>query len=233
MGDPICESWVQAVAADKSFAEVGGLWGTTNEQVTTAGLAGASSTTMIDIAPEDGDDNLWQLFRDRARSMNVSGTAEIRGSIDDPATIERAGAFDVVCCNGVLYHCPEPLKTLRHLRTITMETLILGTVTIPETISNSAGSLKVEPGAALMSAALNASQLAVVGQWLRDLGDIHIQADGITHPSPWEVGNYDPWWWLFTRDCVAGLLRVAGFQVEAVASNWEGRASLFRATVTR
>ncbi|HKZ15282.1 MAG TPA: methyltransferase domain-containing protein [Solirubrobacterales bacterium] len=233
MGEPICDSWVQAVAAGQSFAEVGGLWGTKNEQVTTAALAGASSTTMIDVWPEDGDVDYWQLFRDRARSMGVDGTAEIHGSIDDPLTVEEAGSFDVVCCSGVLYHCPEPLQTLRHLRAITRKTLILGTVTIPEEIANSAGRLEVEPGAALPVFALNASQISVVGQWLRDLGDIHIQADGITHPSPWVIGNYDPWWWLFTRDAIAGLLRVAGFEVEAVAATWAGRSSLFRATPTR
>jgi SAM-dependent methyltransferase len=230
MGEPICESWVRSAVAGGSFAEVGGLWGTINEQVTTAASAGATSTTMIDIQPDEDEGNYWQLFRERAASMGVSGTAEIHGSIDDPATVERAGAFDVVCCSGVLYHCPEPLKTLRHLRTITRKTLILGTVTIPETIENSAGSVQVPPGAALPTVALNASQIAVVGQWLRDLGDIHVQADGITHPSPWRIDNYDPWWWLLTRDAVAGLLRVAGFQVEAVASTWAGRSSLYRAT---
>jgi SAM-dependent methyltransferase len=228
MGEPICDSWVQGAAAGNSFAEVGGLWGTINEQVTTAALAGATSTTMIDIQP-DGDDSYWQRFRDRAASLEVTGTTEIHGSIDDPATVEQAGAFDVVCCSGVLYHCPEPLKTLRHLRAITRGTLILGTVTIPESIVNSAGSLEVEPGAALPTVALNASQLAVLGQWLRDLGDINVQADGITHPSPWVIENYDPWWWLFTRDAVAGLLRVAGFDVEAIASTWAGRSSLYRA----
>src|SRR5262245_5921114 len=134
MGEPICESWVGEAVPGKTFAEVGGLWGTVNEQVTTAALAGASSTAMIDIAPAAGPDDLWQRFRERAAQMGVSGTDLFNGSIDDPATIERVGSFDVVCCNGVLYHCPSPLRTLLHLRAITRGTLILGTVTIPDTI---------------------------------------------------------------------------------------------------
>ncbi len=235
MGEPICERWIAEAVAGKTFAEVGGLWGTVNEQTTAAARNGASATTMIDIAPEDGGpDDLWRLFRERAASLGVTDTTCINGSIDDPETAERAGSFDVVCCNGVLYHCPEPLHTLRRLRAITRETLLLGTVSMPETVTTSAGSLSVEPGAALLVPALSESQRAVFAQWLRELGDIHIHAFGITHAteSGFAPGDYDPWWWLFTRDHVAALLRVAGFEVEAVASYWEGRATLYQARAT-
>jgi SAM-dependent methyltransferase len=186
---------------------------------------------MIDAAPNEGEGNLWQQFRERAASLGVEGTTCLQGSIDDPETVRRAGSFDVVCCNGVLYHCPEPLNTLRQLRAITRETLILGTVSTPETVSTSAGTVAQEPGAALFVPALSNSQRAVFAQWLRELGDVNIQADGVTHPeqTDWVLDDYDPWWWFFTRDHVAGLLRVAGFEVEAVASYWEGRATLFRA----
>jgi hypothetical protein len=232
MGEPICERWVTEAVPGRSFAEVGGLWGTVNEQVTAAALAGATETTMIDVAPQDGgEDDLWELFRRRSASLGVSGTTCLQASIDAPDTPGRAGAFDVVCCNGVLYHCPNPLHTLRQLRAITRETLILGTVSMPETISNSAGTVSVEPGAALFIPTVGESQRAVLAQWLRDLGDIHIQADGVTHPVPsgWAADDYDPWWWLFSRDHVAALLRIAGFEVEAVASYWEGRATLYLA----
>lgn len=235
MGEPICERWVAEAAPGKSFAEVGGLWGTVNEQVTVAGRAGASATTMIDLAPRDGGkEDLWELFRDRAKSLGVADTACLQASIDDPETPRRAGSFDVVCCNGVLYHCPDPLHTLRQLRAITRETLILGTVSMPETVSGAAGAVSVEPGSALFVPAISQSQRAVLAQWLRDLGDIHIQADGVTHPvqSGWAPDDYDPWWWFFTRDYVAALLRISGFEVEAVASYWEGRATLYLARTT-
>jgi hypothetical protein len=227
MGEPICEQLIREAAEGKTFAEVGGLWGTTNEQVTTAALAGARELTMIDVAPPET--GLWTAFEERCASMGVSGVAQINGSIDDPATAERAGSFEVVGCNGVLYHCPQPLHTLLALRSITEDTLILGTVTIPERVASAAGVLETAPGSALPVPALNTSQLAVVGQWLRELGDIHIQADGITNAVSWSLDDYSPWWWLFTRDHVAGLLRVAGFEVESVAGYWEGRATYFRA----
>lgn len=234
VGEPICEQWISEAVSGKTFAEVGGLWGTVNEQVTGAARSGASATTMIDIAPSaegEREKDLWQLFRERAESLGVTDTICVNGSIDDPETPRRSGSFDVVCCNGVLYHCPDPLHTVRQLRAITRETLILGTVTMPETVSTSAGTVAVEPGAALLVPAITDSQRAVFAQWLRELGDIHVQADGVTHAaqSGWALDDYDPWWWFFTRDHVSALLRVAGFEVEAVASYWEGRATLYLA----
>jgi hypothetical protein len=226
MGEPIAEGWVTAYAAGKSFAEVGGLWGTVNEQVTVAARAGATSTTMIDVIDPERD--LWTLFRDRAASFGVTDTTCIQANIDDRETPLRVGAYDVVFCSGILYHCAAPLHTLRQLHSITRERLILGTASIPETVTNSAGTVSVETGAALLIPALSQSQLAVLGQWLHDVG---AQAVGVNHPlaGEWNPKDYEPWWWFFTRDHVAGLLRVAGFTVEAVASYWEGRATLFLA----
>ena len=235
MGEPICEQWVADVVPGKTFAEVGGLWGTVNEQVTVAAQAGATATTMIDIAPDDGgDEDLWKLFRERATSRGVTDTTCLIASIDDPETVERAGSFDVVCCSGVLYHCPDPVHTLRQLRAITRETLILGTVSMPETVTTSAGTVSVEAGAALLVPAISDSQRGVFAQWLRDLGDDNIRADGITHPvqSGWALDDYAPWWWFFTRDHVAGLLRISGFEVETVASYWQGRATFYLARAT-
>lgn len=229
MGEPIREQWIAAAAAGKSFAEVGGLWGTVNEQVTVAAQAGATSTTMIDIAPEDGDEDLWGLFRERAASLGVTDTACLQGSIEDPETVRRAGSFDVVSCSGVLYHCPEPLHTVRQLRAITRETLVLGTATMPEVVSRAAGTVSVEPGAALLVPAMTQSQRAVLGEWLREVGAV--QALGVNHPleSEWATDDFGAWWWFFTRDFVAALLRVAGFRVETLTSYWEGRATLYLA----
>jgi SAM-dependent methyltransferase len=232
MGEPesIRAQWVAAAAAGKSFAEVGGLWGTVNEQVTVAAQAGATSTTMIDVEPSDeSDEDPWRLFHERAASLGVTDTTCVVGSIDDPETVQRVGSFDVVCCSGVIYHCPEPLRTLRHLREITRETLILGSATIPETVSSSAGTMSVEPGAALLVPAMSQSQRAVLGQWLRAVGGV--EALGVNYPlqTDWALEDYTAWWWCFTRDYVAALLRIAGFEVDTIASEWEGRATLYRA----
>jgi SAM-dependent methyltransferase len=229
MAEPIREEWVATATAGKSFAEVGGLWGTVNEQVTVAARAGATATTMIDVAPSDGDEDLWALFRERAASLGVTGTTCLEGSIDDPETARRAGSFDVVSCSGVIYHCPEPLHTLRQLRAITRETLILGTATMPETVSGPAGTVSVEPGAALLVPAMTQSQLVVLGEWLREVGGG--TALGVNYPleSDWALDDYNAWWWFFTRDYVATLLRLAGFEVENIASYWGGRATFYLA----
>jgi hypothetical protein len=217
----------------KTFADVGGLWGTVNEQVTVAAHAGATATTMIDIASDSGEEgNLWQLFRERAGSHGVTGTREVLGSIDDQATVERAGRFDVVHCGGVLYHAPNPLHTLRQLRTITRETLILGTATVPEAIDRPTGSVNTAPGSALFVPAMTHTQRVVLGDWLREVGAL--QAIGVNHPieGGWDVQDYGAWWWFFTRDYVAAMLSVAGFSVRNVVDYWSGRASLFHAVAT-
>jgi hypothetical protein len=82
-------------------------------------------------------------------------------------------------------------------------------------VASSAGTLETA-GSALPVPALSRSQQAVIGQWLRELGDVHIQADGITNGVKWDLDDYSPWWWLFTRDHVTALLGIAGFEVEAV-----------------
>jgi SAM-dependent methyltransferase len=232
MGDPIREGWISAAAPGKTFAEVGGLWGTVNEQVTVAARAGATETTMIDVAPEaeDGEDSLWDLFKARAAELGVEGTTCIQGSIDDPETAARAGSFDVVSCSGVLYHCPEPLHTLRQLRAITKGTLVLGTATMPERVVSSAGLVTTAPGSALFVPAMADTQRAVLGAWLLELGEV--QALGVNYPlsTDWALDDYGAWWWFFTRDYVSSLLRIAGFRVEAVASYWAGRGTLYLAT---
>lgn len=231
MAEPIREEWVATATPGKSFAEVGGLWGTVNEQVTVAARAGATATTMIDVAPAGGGEDLWGKFRERAASLDVTDTTCIEGSIDDPETARRAGSFDVVSCSGVIYHCPEPLHTLRQLRAITRETLILGTATMPETVSGPAGTVSVEPGAALLVPAMTQSQLAVLGEWLREVGGG--TALGVNYPleSDWALDDYNAWWWFFTRDYVAAMLRLAGFEVENIASYWGGRATFYLARV--
>jgi hypothetical protein len=231
MGEPIRERWIAEAAGGKSFAEVGGLWGTVNEQITVAARAGATSTTMIDVAPEDAEEggNLWERFRERAHSLGVLDTSFVRGNIDDPETVERVGRYDLVSCSGVLYHCPDPLRTLRNLRAITSGTLILGTASMPETVASVAGEVAVEPGSALFVPAMTHSQRAILGHWLFELGEV--QAIGVNHPleGDWDLNDYSAWWWFFTRDYVAALLEVVGFEVLNVASYWEGRATLYLA----
>lgn len=235
MAEPIREEWIAAATPGRSFAEVGGLWGEVNEQVTVAAGAGASALTMLDVAPEEGPDDLWGAFRKRLDERGISGVRCIRGSVDDAEAIEAVGTVDVLHCSGVLYHCPEPLRTLRNLRSVVRQTLVLGTATMPEEVATSAGTIRIEPGSAMLVPALNDSQRAIFGEWLRENGAS--QAYGVNHDvgGAWDMRRegwnpYEAWWWFFTRDYVSSLLAVAGFDVRNVASYWNGRATFYLAT---
>jgi hypothetical protein len=235
--EPIREGWIAEAVPGRSFAEVGGLWGVVNEQVTVAAAAGASELTMIDVAPEGGPDDLWRAFESRLGEHGVSGVRCIHGSVDDRSIIEEAGSFAVVHCSGVLYHCPEPLHTLRNLRSLVQETLVLGTATMPETVANSAGAVSLEPGAAMLVPAMTESQRVVLGEWLRENGAPF--AYGVNHEvgEAWDLTHrdwnpYEAWWWFFTRDYVTALLEAAGFEIRSVASYWNGRATFYMASPT-
>ena len=179
MPEPVREGWISEVVQGRTFAEVGGLWGVVNEQITVAAASGATELTMIDLAPKGGPDDLWKSFASRLEEHKVSKVRCVNGSIDDPTVVEEVGSFDVVHCSGVLYHCPEPLHTLRNLRAITRENLVLGTATMPETIVTSAGTATVEPGAAMLVPAMNDSQRAIFGEWLRENNALF--AYGVNH----------------------------------------------------
>jgi hypothetical protein len=230
MSVPIRKEWIERIVPGRSFAEVGGLWGTVNEQVTVAAKGGAREVTMIDIAIDNAPNhNLWERFRERCRQEGVEKYNCIRADITESGTPERVGVFEIVHCSGVIYHCPDPLLPLRQLARICSGTLILGTATMPEVVSNSAGTVEVAPGSALLVPAMNHSQKAVLGEFLLQVGAK--QAVGVNCPinTDWDLSDYAAWWWFFTRDYVAALLEVAGFAVEDVASYWEGRATLYRA----
>jgi hypothetical protein len=197
--------------------------------VTVAAKAGAREFTMIDVAADGGgpDAFLWDRFRERCREEGVEGYRCVRADINAPGVAERVGTYEVVHCSGVIYHCPEPLYSVRQLCSICSDTLILGTATMPEVVSNSAGTVETAPGSALFVPAMTQTQKAVLGEFLRQVGANG--AVGVNCPiaSDWDLNDYAAWWWFFTRDYAAALLEVSGFEVQDVASIWEGRATLY------
>ncbi len=216
-----CNEWIKQHVPGKTFAEVGGLWGTVNEKVSVAGKAGAHETTMIDIAPLGHE--LWENFYKKCADEGVVCGNSISASVDDPAFSEKAGMYDIVHCSGVIYHCPNPLFTVSQLAKISKEILILGSTIIPHTISNSRGTIKTEGSSSIFVPALSKQQLAVVTEFLEEVGG---KACGINLPlsGEWSLGDYGPWWHLFTVDYVAGLLKVCGFEVLEEDVIWQGRA---------
>ncbi len=220
-----CKEWMEQHVKGRTFADVGGLWGTVNEKVTVAAKAGAAKTTMMDITPLDHE--LWKKFYDRCAQEGVTCDSSIQANVDDPDLKKKVGTYDVVHCAGVLYHCPHPLYTVFQLGTITKSILILGSTVIPRVIKNTAGEIAVERGSSLFVPAMDDYQRNVVTQFYKEVGASTMY--GINPPlnDGWSLDNYVPWWHLFTADCIIGLLKVCGLTVEDFCDDWGGRAAYF------
>ena len=220
----IADKWIADSVPGKTFADVGGLWGTVNEKVTIAGRAGASQATMIDITPLDTA--LWHAFDERCAQENVSGYRCIQADVNQPDLKQRVGTYDVVYCSGVLYHCPNPMHTIVQLASICAETLIVTTTIIPEVIENARGRLVAAPGSAIFVPAMADAERDVVTEYLAEVGG---RAIGVSDPleSDWSPDDFEPWWWLFTESMVPALLGVAGFKVSEVDYVWGMRVAMY------
>jgi hypothetical protein len=104
-----------------------------------------------------------------------------------------------VWCSGVLYHAPHPLLTLARLRSITGQTLILATETIPE-VPGLRGGCVFYPG----------------------LGERDRRAHAVARPEGRAVGidsrfersqSYTAWWWGISRSALRGMLEASGFEI--------------------
>lgn len=216
------DSFIAQVVRGRTFADVGGLWGTVNEKVSVAHAAGARSLAMIDVSSHDGP--LWDAFDERRRLLQLPDVQCIVGDVLEVVERERGLAFDVVHCSGVLYHAPDPMRLLVALRQLTRRHLILSSSIIPTTISNDAGELHVPAAGALFVPALAGAEKAVLrAHWWPIVGD---GAIGLTRDvTAWNPADFGPWWWLPTVPALEAMSRAAGFTVEAVAPHWRGYAA--------
>lgn len=130
---PSAEEWwnrrygfVEQHAPGRTFVDIGGLFQLHGEIAFRAESAGASEVTLFDAGDED--------YGGFARRRRESGSRIrfVQGDLEEGLTVERVGVHDVVWCTGVLYHTPNPVLQLAHLRSMTRELLYLGTHTIPE-----------------------------------------------------------------------------------------------------
>ena len=151
MTDPR-DQYIHRVASGRTFAEVGGLWGTLNERVSVAHAAGARHLTMIDLSPADS--HWWPKFRERCKTLAVPAAEEVSAEILRLAEQPGPPAFDVVHCSGVLYHMPDPMRFLSALRRLTREYLVLTSSITADLIANESGILRVPSGGALFIPAL-------------------------------------------------------------------------------
>jgi hypothetical protein len=118
--------FIDTHAPDRSFVDVGGLFQLHGEVAFRAEAAGASQVTLFDAGDEE-----YGGFGERRREAN-SSIRYVQGDLEEPLSVERIGAHDIVWCTGVIYHTPNPLLQLMHLREVCRELLYLGTHAIPE-----------------------------------------------------------------------------------------------------
>lgn len=221
--------WISDVVPGRTFADVGGLWGTVNEMVTVAGLAGASHSTMIDIQPLGNE--WWRAFEERAASLNVSNYSCIHADATLDGFSEQVGRYDVVHCSGIIYHLPDPFQLILRLREITREHMLLTSMYIPEFISNAEGELDLTGGEAILAHAItNPARRAVIVRHFEDRG---LQIAGLTAPLneplvlPNGRGNTSPWWWLMTPGLLKSMLEIGKFEVLEMGDSWEDRSVSF------
>jgi hypothetical protein len=221
------DEFIQAVAAGRSFLEVGGLWGEVNEKATVAFQAGAKDIAALDIW--NADSEWWTRFRARAAAFGLTGVREHIGSIDNPAILAEVGVYDVVHCAGVLYHCPNPFLTLSHLRALTRDYLLLTAAVMPPAIENSEGRVEFAPDSALLVPCLTDANRRVVDKYIAEA--YGGGAYGVNAPvAAWFFSdgapNYGPWWWLWSAEYLARMASVCGFVVEREASQFNGTGHL-------
>lgn len=220
MSDPRDE-FISRVVKGKTFADLGGLWGTVNEKVSVAHEHGASALTMIDRITEVEAE--WQLFKDRCQSLGVPNVEcickDILALADDPPFPQ----YDVVHCAGVLYHIPDPMRLMETLRKITREHLVLTSVITPTRVEADGDILEIPEGACLFIPALQGKELAIVkSYWQRFVRN---GAVGVTSEiSNWQDTQYVPWWWLPTVTALKSMATAAGFEFLDGSYFWNDNA---------
>lgn len=213
------DEYIARVVFGKTFAEVGGLWGTVNEKVSVARDHGATSLAMIDITPADGD--LWTKFRDRMAELRVPNVREICGDICQLTNTDVSGPFDVVHCSGVLYHHPNPLMMLAALRRMTREYLVLTSAVTQTVIENECGRYDIPPSGVLFVPALSEKERRITRAYWQKQG---VAALGLTEACEYSVDEFAPWWWLPTPTAMAAMCRTTGFKMEDGGPTWDGNS---------
>ena len=217
--------WIAELVANRTFADVGGLWNTVNETVSVAMLNGASEATMIDVMPSGH--NGWKLFHERCESLGVSGYRSVQGDITSDRIADEAGSFDVTHCSGVLYHVPNPFHMIRNLISITREWFVLSSMVVPERIENRFGRIQLAEGQLLAVPLLSDLPRRVMTEYFRER---KMNVSGLNVPSSYLRPNgamsFTPWWWLFTSETLAGMCELFGVDVRKQYVNSFGSASV-------
>src|SRR5262245_46630178 len=109
---PLWERYKEIIgrhARGRSFVDIGCLWQVHGAYAFHALEHGAAPVVGVDVNPATAE-------FEATNAAHAHGVRFVQGDLTDPALLEHLGSFDVVFCTGVLYHLPDPLLALRHLR---------------------------------------------------------------------------------------------------------------------
>lgn len=215
------DRYIARVIKGKTFAEVGGLWGTVSEKISVASKYGATSLTMIDIMPLS--ERFWQDFRDRMTNLNITNYNCISQDITQIQLAEIDQPYDIVHCAGVLYHHPHPLQILVGLRLITREHLIFTSAITQEVIENEWGRYQISGSGVIFIPALDEAERAILtAYWQPYIYSSPII--GITEKAVFDINDFGPWWWIPTASALEAMCKVAGFKVLDKGLTWDNNA---------
>ncbi len=215
------DEFIGRVVKGKSFADLGGIWGTVNEKVSVAHQHGARALTMIDQIPFEQDD--WRSFNERLNQLNIPHTECVSKDILALADQPDSPKYDVVHCSGVLYHIPDPMRLMDTLRKITGEYLVVGSVITPTVLKTKEGTLQIPEGTCLFIPALEKAEQAIAKSYWQEF--VQDGAVGLTKElESWRDTHYVPWWWLPTVTAFKAMGRAAGFEFVDGAYFWNNNA---------
>jgi hypothetical protein len=191
-------AWIRELAPGRSFLDVGGMFHVAGDVSFWAEEAGATSVLLF-----DGMDPSLEFQAKHAG--RESAVRYQQADLHDPGDVAIAGTHDVVWCTGVIYHSPSPFQQLLHLRELAGDRLVLGTHVVPE-IPGIEGGCVFYPG----------RSAAAEGAFARAHGARAGAYPGATGPFD-ETPNlaYANMWWGITPSALRGMLRYAGFEIEA------------------
>ncbi len=182
--------YIGKYSMDKTFIDVGCMWGVNGFFTFLAEELGAKESTGFDIYPQSDE------FR-KMHAEKKSKVKFVQGDINSKKDLDDLGKFDVVYCTGLLYHVPDPIYTLNRLRQISNDLLIIGTAIIPE--------INGIQNCAVYYPLLDEKQ--------RKIWDLK-QGDQIAINSPYDYKQgYGNWLWGFSESCLESMIKTSGFDI--------------------
>lgn len=185
---------IEAHAHGRSFADVGCLWNVHGAYAFHALDRGAARVVGVDVNPATPE----FLAENARRGEPVEFH---RGDLNDEALVRALAPIDVVFCSGVLYHVPDPIWTLKQLRRLTGDTLILTTAIVEEL---------AEPNGALLFPYMDADARR------RLSARTNHRKTGIDDDGFRPEKGYGNWFWGMTPSCVLAMCRLAGLRATEV-----------------